>query len=164
MTSGRYACYGTYPAGDGGWLAVAAIEPKFWAAFCRILGLDESYARQQTDDAVQDRIRADITAALAAKTRDEWVELLAGADTCVAPVLSVAELTRHPQFAERGAFAEAVHPVHGPLRQTAPLLAGMRRPAEPYQLPDGTHTAELLTEAGLTAAEIARLQDEGIIA
>ena len=40
MTTGRYACYGTYPAGDGRWLAVAAIEPKFWANFCRLLGLE----------------------------------------------------------------------------------------------------------------------------
>ncbi|NUP51282.1 MAG: CoA transferase [Catenulispora sp.] len=163
MTSGRYACYATYPAADGRWLAVAAIEPKFWANFCRLLGL-EKWAAHQTDDAVQDRIRADVTAALAAKDRDAWISLLAGADTCVAPVLSVAELAEDPHYRAREAFVEAVHPEHGPLRQTAPLLAGMLRPDLPYRLPAGTHSPELLLEAGFTEAEIKELLEEGTVA
>ncbi|NUR24331.1 MAG: CoA transferase [Catenulispora sp.] len=163
MTSGRYACYGTYPAADGKWLAVAAIEPKFWANFCRLLGL-EKWAAHQTDDAVQDQIRADVTAALRTKDRDAWVELLSGSDTCVAPVLTVAELAEDPHFGARNAFVEAVHPGHGPLRQTAPLLAGMHRSELPYRLPDGTHAMELLLESGFTEAEIKELMEEGSVA
>jgi alpha-methylacyl-CoA racemase len=166
MTSGRYACYGTYPAADGKWLAVAAIEPRFWANFCRLLGL-EKWAAHQTDDAVQDRIRADVTAALAARERDAWIKVLAGSDTCVAPVLTVAELVEDPHYGFRNAFAEAVHPEHGELRQTAPLLAGMLRSELPYPLPDAahaTHSAELLLESGFTEAEIKELLEEGSVA
>jgi alpha-methylacyl-CoA racemase len=163
MTSGRYACYGTYQAGDGGWLAVAAIEPKFWANLCRLLGVAK-WAGHQTDDAVQDQIRSDITAALAAKARDEWVAVLSGADTCVAPVLSVAELTEDAQYRSRDAFADAVHPEHGELRQTAPLLAGMLGTEVPYRLPSGTHSTQLLGEAGFTEAEIKALLEEGTVA
>ena len=163
MTTGRYACYATYPAGDGRWLAVAAIEPKFWANFCRLLGL-EKWAAHQTDDAVQDQIRADITAALASKDRDAWVAVLSNADTCVAPVLTVAELAEDPQYRSRDAIVEAIHPEHGELRQTAPLLAGMLRPGLPYHLPTGTHTPELLLEAGFTEAEIKELLEEGTVA
>jgi alpha-methylacyl-CoA racemase len=163
MTSGRYACYGTYAAGDGRWLAVAAIEPKFWANFCRLLGL-EKWAGHQTVDAVQEQIRADIAAALAVRDRDAWVALLSGADTCVAPVLSVAELVEDPQYRSRNAFVAAQHPEHGDLRQTAPLLAGMLRADKPYQLPSGTHSAQLLLEAGFTEAEIKELLEEGTVA
>ncbi|WP_228555587.1 CaiB/BaiF CoA transferase family protein [Catenulispora pinisilvae] len=166
MTSGRYACYHTYQAGDGRWLAVAAIEPKFWANFCRLLGL-EKWAAHQTDDAVQDQIRADIAAALASKDRDAWVGILSGSDTCVAPVLTVAELCEDAQYRARGAFVEAVHPEHGGLRQTAPLLAGMTRPELselPYRLPSGTHSRQLLLEAGFTEAEIKELLEEGTVA
>lgn len=163
MTSGRYACYATYPAADGRWLAVAAIEPKFWANFCRLLGL-EKWTAHQTDDAVQDRIRADVTAALAAKDRDAWISLLSGADTCVAPVLTVAELAEDPNYGAREAFVQAVHPEHGALRQTAPLLAGMLRPETPYRLPAGTHSPEVLLEAGFTEAEIKELLEEGTVA
>lgn len=163
MTSGRYACYGTYQAGDGRWLAVAAIEPKFWATLCRLLGL-EKWSGHQTDDSLQEQVRADITAVLASKDRDAWVAILSGADTCVAPVLSVAELTEDAQYRSRDAFVEAVHPEHGEVRQTAPLLAGMVRSELPYQLPVGTHSAQVLGEAGFTEAEIKELLEEGTVA
>jgi alpha-methylacyl-CoA racemase len=163
MTSGRYACYGTYQAGDGRWLAVAAIEPKFWANLCRMLGL-EKWSGHQTDDSLQEQVRADMTAVLASKDRDAWVAILSGADTCVAPVLSVAELTEDAQYRSRDAFVEAVHPEHGEVRQTAPLLAGMVRSELPYQLPVGTHSAQVLGEAGFTVAEIKELLEEGTVA
>ena len=63
ILTGRYACYDVYPTGDGGWLAIGAIEPVFWANLCRLLGL-ERWIEHQSDDAVQDDIRADIRAAL----------------------------------------------------------------------------------------------------
>lgn len=163
MTSGRYACYGTYRAGDGRWLAVAAIEPKFWANFCRLLGL-EKWAGHQTDDSVQEQIRSAITDVLASKDRDTWIAILAGADTCVSPVLGVADLAEDAQYRSRGAFVEAVHPEHGGLRQTAPLLAGMVRTEGPCQLPSGTHSAQVLGEAGFTEAEIEELLEEGTVA
>ncbi|MCU1375438.1 MAG: L-carnitine dehydratase/bile acid-inducible protein, partial [Actinomycetia bacterium] len=61
MTTGRYACYDTYQAADGGWLSVAAIEAKFWANLCNLLGLTQ-WAAHHTDDAVQDQVRADVAA------------------------------------------------------------------------------------------------------
>ncbi len=119
LLTGRYACYDTYRAADGRWLAVAAIEPKFWANLCRALGL-ERWVDAQLDDAVQDEVRADVQAAFATRSRDEWVAELAPADTCVAPVLSVAEVVDDPQFVARGAFAEAVHPTEGRFRPGGP--------------------------------------------
>ena len=97
MVTGRYACYDTYQAADGGWLAVGAIEPKFYANLCRLIGC-EQWAAHQLDDQVQDKIRADFRAAFATRDRDAWVAELAGADTCVTPVLSVAELVDDDQF------------------------------------------------------------------
>ncbi|HEX6422547.1 MAG TPA: CoA transferase [Acidimicrobiales bacterium] len=164
VLTGRYACYDVYPTGGGGWLAVGAIEPAFWANLCRSLGL-ERWIEHQTDDGVQDRIRADIRAALAQRTRDEWVDLLADADTCVAPVLDIPEVVADPQFAARGAVVEAAHPQHPPFRQLGPLLAGTRR-QDRYELRDAarTDTAALLAGAGLGPDEIDTLLAEGVIA
>src|SRR5438874_9241208 len=58
ILTGRYACYGVYQCADGMWLTVAAIEPRFWANLCRAVGL-ERWTEHQTDDAVQEEIRAD---------------------------------------------------------------------------------------------------------
>ena len=76
LLTGRYACYGVYGTADGRWLTVAAIEPRFWANLCQALGL-ERWIDHQTDDAVQDQVRADIEAVLRTRPRDEWVAALA---------------------------------------------------------------------------------------
>jgi alpha-methylacyl-CoA racemase len=165
ILTGRYACYDVYPTGDGRWLAVGAIEPVFWANLCRSLDL-ERWIDHQTDDAAQDAIRADVRTALAARGRDEWVALLADADTCVAPVLDIAEVAADPQVAARRAIVEARPPGEAaPFRQLAPLLAGAPR-RDVYDLPDptATETAALLAGAGLDDTEIEALLAEGVIA
>jgi alpha-methylacyl-CoA racemase len=165
VLTGRYACYDTYAARDGRWLAVAAIEPAFWANLCKALGL-ERWIEHQTDDAQQDAIRESLRAAFRTRDRDTWVAELAPNDTCVAPVQSVAEAALDPQFAARALFCDAQHPQRGRLRQVAPALAGMPRPASAPVLPvpGATETDALLAEAGYAPAEIASLRTSGAVA
>jgi alpha-methylacyl-CoA racemase len=163
ILTGRYACYAVYGTRDGRWLAVAAIEPVFWANLCRALGLDR-WIERQTDDASQDAIRADLAAAFATQDRDDWVATLADADTCVAPVNDITEVVTDPQLVSRGAVVEAKHPAHGTIRQLGPLLAGAGD--ADVNLPDtaATDTDDLLTAAGYTPAELAALHTDGVIA
>jgi alpha-methylacyl-CoA racemase len=156
MLSGRFACYGTYQARDGRWLAVGAIEAKFFANLCRALDCPD-LAGSQLDESAQPAIRAAFGAAFARRDRDEWVALLAAADTCVTPVLAVAEIAGDEQFAARGAVTTALHATEGTLHQLSPVLAGMDRPAAPISLPDlrQTQTAVLLAEAGVESPTIA---------
>lgn len=165
MLTGRYACYGLYPGADGKWLAVAAIEPRFWTNLCLALGLDQ-WAGRQTDDGAQASIRSDLERVFATRDRDDWIALLAPADTCVAAVASIAELADDPHLAARQVFIEAVHPGHGSFRQVAPVLAGTRRPAQPHRVPaaDATATDDLLAAAGLSRAEVGTLREAGVVA
>jgi alpha-methylacyl-CoA racemase len=167
VLSGRYACYGIYRTSDGKWLAVGAIEAKFFANLCDALGCPELCEAQYVDGA-QPAIRASLAAAFETRPRDEWVELLSGADTCVAPVLDVAEVTSHPQFAARGVVTAAQHPSEGSLRQLAPLLAGMARvlEGETVELPDParTETEHLLKEAGVDGETIAQWMAKRVVA
>ncbi len=165
ILSGRYACYGTYVTADGKWVAVGAIEAKFFANLCRALGCAE-LAGQQLDDDAQPRIRAAFTEAFATRTRDEWIDALGGADTCVAPVLGIEEVAQDPGFSARGAVVRATHPTHGDFEQLAPLLAGMDRPDGPVVLPDGsqTDTQHLLKEAGVGIDTIATWMARRVVA
>ena len=164
ILTGRYACYDTYACRDGRWVSVAAIEPQFYANLCRRLGC-EQWLAHQTDDAAQEKIRADFAAAFRSRDRDDWVAELAPNDTCVAPVYAIEELVEDPQFRARGMFAEARHPSAGRFRQVAPALAGMPRPHE-IPVPDGTRTDTdaLLAAAGVARDEIARMRTAGVVA
>ena len=172
VITGRYACYDTYEASDGRWVAVGAIEPKFYANLCRLLGC-EQWVGHQHDDAAQDAIRADFAAAFATRTRDEWVAVLAPADTCVSPVLTVEELVDDEQFAARGAIVEATYgegprPEGAPaaFRQVGPVLAGMPGAGAPALARDAgrSDTDTLLAAAGLTEERIAALREKGAVA
>ncbi len=165
ILTGRYACYGLYRTRDDQWLAVAAIEPAFYANLCKALGLDR-WIPHQTDDEHQDAIRAAFRDAFAARDRGDWVAELAPANTCVAPVNLVSEVAGDPHLTARGAFGEATHPEHGNFRQLAPILAGMTRSEGAAQVRDAgvTDTDALLRDAGLSGEEIGKLRSEEVVA
>jgi alpha-methylacyl-CoA racemase len=165
ILTGLYACYDLYEAADGGWLAVGAIEPHFFANLCRVLGHEE-LIEHQMDDERQDEIRNAFRAAFATRDRDDWVDELAPADCCVSPVLTVPELVEDPQVTARGAVVDAEHPEAGRFRQLGAVLAGQLDGAEPIEVPDwsATQTADLLAAVGYDAATVDQLRTEGVIA
>ena len=163
LLTGRYAWYDLYQAGDGGWLAVAAIEPKFFANLCHILGCEQWIDRQYDDDV--ETMRADFTAAFASRNRDDWVAELAPADACVSPVLDVPGVVADGQYGARGAFVEVTHPTSGRLRQVGAPLARQVDPVV-LEIPDWTATAteELLVEVGVAPDTVTAWRAEGVIA
>ncbi len=146
-------------------MAVGAIEPHFYANLCRALDC-ERWIDHQLDDAVQDEIRADFRAAFERKPRDQWVDELGPADTCVGPVYSVPELVDDPHLVDRGLIIDATDEVNGTFRQLAPLLAGTQLGATPVAgRPAGrTDTDEVLATAGLVPQRIAELRRAGVVA
>ena len=154
-------CYGVYATGDGRYMAVGALEAKFWRELCGVLGRPDLEAKQLTTGKEGESARREVAAIFSSRTQAEWVERFAGTDCCVTPVLSLKEALANEQFVARGMVAE------GPsgCRQYAPpfKLSGhdfhIRRDA-PAQ---GEHTDEVLREAGFDPAEIAALSAAGVI-
>jgi alpha-methylacyl-CoA racemase len=84
LHNGRFPCYNIYRTKDGGYLAVAAVEPKFWSRFRELAGLQEL----GDDDGLSHDERAGevkqiILHAIKSKTTDEWRAVFAGVDACV---------------------------------------------------------------------------------
>lgn len=165
ILTGRYACYEVYECSDGRFVSVGAIEPQFWRNLCKLLGL-EQYSSQQLDDDAQPEIAAAMAEVFRTRTRDEWVDLLGPADTCVAPVNTVAEAVVDEQYVARGNIAQAVHVSEGPFQQSAPIWAGTVAPDGPYDIRDGsvTDTVALLAAVGYSDDDIAALAEDGTIA
>jgi alpha-methylacyl-CoA racemase len=164
LLTGRFACYDVYECADARWLTVAAIEPRFWANLCRALDC-EQWIAHQTDDAVQDAVRADLRRVFATRPRDEWVAELGPADTCVAPVASIPEVAADAHLRARADFVPAQRTDGEPFEQVGWVLAGMDRAQQSLvREPTVTDTDALLVAAGLDAATVAQLRTEGVIA
>ncbi|MFH8366896.1 CaiB/BaiF CoA transferase family protein [Streptomyces sp. NPDC018031] len=132
LLDGGAPFYGSYRTADGGYMAVGALERKFYAEFIRLLGLADRVPGREDFDR-WDELRAAVAARFAERTRDEWTEVFQGSDACVAPVLSLREAPGHPHLAARGTFVE-----HAGITQPAPAPrfsatpTGVRRsPARP---------------------------------
>ena len=124
--------YSTYETSDGKWVAVGAIEPKFWREFCRLLPLDSDLEEQQ-DPARWPALRERIAARFKTKTRQEWTDLFFDTDACVAPVLSLTESPNHPQMQERS-YTEVdgiVQPAPHPRFSRTASLIRQPPPADP---------------------------------
>jgi hypothetical protein len=94
--SGRYACYNVYEARDGRWLAVGALEPKFWAVLCRRLGCEDLIPDQFAEGTRGFEILARLTEIFGTRSASEWFELLRDDDCCVTPVLRLDEVYPRP--------------------------------------------------------------------
>ncbi len=95
--------YDVYETRDGRYLAVAAIEPKFYAELLRRLDLDPGALPQAPREGWPAR-KAALAAVFRTRTRDEWMAVFEGSDACVAPVLDMDEAPRHPHNRARDTF------------------------------------------------------------
>ena len=100
--------YDVYRCADGEYVAVGALEHRFFRALVAELGLSAhpAFAGDHLDPATWPGIREAFTEAFARKTRDAWHEQLKDTDCCVAPVLSLREATRDEHNVARGTFVE----------------------------------------------------------
>jgi alpha-methylacyl-CoA racemase len=107
LLDGGLPFYRTYRCSDGKFVAVGALEPKFFAALIRGLGLDSSlYLPRQYDRAQWPLLHREFEEIFAGKSRDLWAALFEGTDACVVPVLDFEEAARHPHNAVRSTFIE----------------------------------------------------------
>lgn len=94
--------YDTYETADGRHMAVACLEPRFFAEFADLLPLSEPFRSGQYDAALWPAMREAIATRLRSRSRDDWTALFEDSDACVAPVLTFGEAADHPHNRARG--------------------------------------------------------------
>ncbi|MFF1923917.1 CaiB/BaiF CoA transferase family protein [Streptomyces sp. NPDC058221] len=132
--------YGVYETADGGWMAVGALEPQFYAVFVSLLGADAEDLPDRADPGNWPALRAVFTTRFKAATREEWTAVFEGTDACVAPVLSLHEAAGHPHLTGRGTYTEAhgiIQPAPAPRFSDTPGTLRLP-PAAP-----GAHTPDV---------------------
>jgi crotonobetainyl-CoA:carnitine CoA-transferase CaiB-like acyl-CoA transferase len=162
LLTGGVPCYGVYATSDRRWLAVGALEAKFWRVLCETLGRPDLVPLQFATGIEGERARESLGQMFAAATLAQWRDRLADVDCCVTPVLTFDEVLADPQFRARGMIVRRPD--------------GSRQYAPPFKLsPDafsvardaptqGEHSRELLREAGYADPAIDALMRERAVA
>jgi len=127
LTGGR-ACYRLYRTADGRHVALAALEPKFWAEFCAAMGRPD-WIDCQGEPMPQTALIAEVQLAFGAHPLAHWIAAFDGVDCCFEPVWTPEEVVAHPQIAARGLLSAGAEGV----RIALPMLvdgasAGPRPP------------------------------------
>jgi alpha-methylacyl-CoA racemase len=163
--TGSLPSYTVYTTADGKYLALSALEPHFWTAFCNALGREDLFRRQFDASLIPE-----LAVLFAQRTRAEWLALLGPADVCLEPVNGVDEVLEDPQARERGLVVQgdlpgAPEPVSGPgpaWRFGSPFQFVERGRGAPAPAL-GQHTQDVLRQAGLGDEEIQDLAQAKII-
>ncbi|MFM7508604.1 MAG: CaiB/BaiF CoA transferase family protein [Actinomycetota bacterium] len=151
--------YDCYRCGDGGWMAVAAIEPKFFAELVRGTGLDSRWLELQHDRSVWPDLRNELSDRFATRTRDAWTEVFSGMDACVTPVLDMGEAVEHAHAVERKAFVDVdgvAQPAPAPRFDRTP--SGLVEPAC-----SGDDPTEVLGAWGVDAPRVRTLLEDRVL-
>ncbi len=139
---GELPCYGVYETADGRFLALGALEPHFWAAFCQAVGRKEWLSRGYDVS-----LKSEVEALFRTRALSEWLGedgrggILDPQQVPVAPVRTLAEVAEDPVLRECGAIVEDEY---GHLHPSLPLRFDGRRPPAPTRVPaPGAHTEEV---------------------
>ena len=152
--------YNVYQTKDGKWLSVGAIEQRFYAEFVRKLGLDPTQLPAQHDRRGWPLLAQHFREVIASRSRDEWEQIFAGSDACVAPVLSLAEVEHHPHNRARHTFLrrdDVLQPAAAPRFSRSQTELGIS------PRPLGADTDAALIDWGFSADEIGELRRAGIV-
>jgi alpha-methylacyl-CoA racemase len=161
LLTGGVPCYGVYPTQDGRWLAVGALEVKFWTTLCATLGRPDLVASQFARGEEGARVREELEGIFAGAPLAAWVEKLGSVDCCVTPVATIDEALADPQFAARAMVMtrrDGSHAYAPPYKLSGHAFAETRQ--APRQ---GEHSAEILREAGVDDSTIAALIAAGVV-
>jgi crotonobetainyl-CoA:carnitine CoA-transferase CaiB-like acyl-CoA transferase len=163
--AGGIVCYRPYECADG-YVTLGALEPKFWAEFCRGVAREDllDHAFDPPGSAAH-RALSDI---FAARTREQWRAFASEHECCLEPVLDLDEALDSDQVAARDMLIDLPQPgAERPVRLLGVPIKLSRTPGDPTRAPGpglGEHTRAVLAEAGYSAEEIDALLEAGAVA
>jgi crotonobetainyl-CoA:carnitine CoA-transferase CaiB-like acyl-CoA transferase len=158
--TGAAPCYNVYRTADNRYLAVGAMEPKFWQMLCAAVKRPDLAPFGLAMGVEGKRVYDELAAVIAVQPLAYWEKTLVPVDCCVTPVLRINETLVHPQFAARQVTAE----VDGTTQFSPPFKLSNwpwteKRPASTA----GGDSNEVLRAVGYSVAEIETLRRDRVI-
>ncbi|MFX1518718.1 MAG: CaiB/BaiF CoA transferase family protein [Promethearchaeota archaeon] len=165
LTGGRPG-YGIYKTEDNKFIAIGALEPKFWSNLCTAIDREDLTNAQQPTGKKKQEITEILKNVILTKTRDEWFELSKQTDICISPVYELDEIITDPQVQAREMVVDFEDDRVGSVKfigqpfKLSKTPGSIRSRAPRY----GEHTDEILRTLNYTEQEIESLHEKGVIA
>lgn len=163
--SGGSPYYGVYRTKDNKYLAVGAIEPKFWHALCEGLGRKDLRGKQYIQGEENEKVIREVQKEFLEKTQKEWLEIFENYDTCVSPVKNFREACEDPQILARNMIVKMDHPIFGEVQNLASPIKMSRTPPSirSFAPKMGQNTAEILKSLKYSEEDIKNLKKKRVI-
>ena len=153
--------YRPYRCGDGRYMTVGALEPRFWRALVTSMGFPELEADQFGPPERQSEMSKQLEEAFGRRPRDDWLRDLEGIEACVGPVNDMADAVADPQVRHRGMIAQMDGRAVGP---GSPFRFDGEHATAARPAPElGEHTAEVLAGIEVGESELAKLRTRGVV-
>jgi crotonobetainyl-CoA:carnitine CoA-transferase CaiB-like acyl-CoA transferase len=163
LTGGRPG-YGIYRTKDNKFIAVGALEEKFWRNLCGVIEREDLIQQAQPSPKSKPEIIRVLQDAFLTKTRQEWLEISKEADICVTPAYELDEVENDPQVQARKMFVDFEDARVGKVKylgmpfKLSETPGGIRTRAPGY----GEHTDEILQSLGYDEATLNQLKEKGV--
>jgi alpha-methylacyl-CoA racemase len=165
LLCGDFPCYGLYACSDGKYVALGALEPKFWMNFCRAVHREEWISGNFAAGEEGEQVRREVASLFMERTRDEWMRLAETNDICLSPVHEIEELEEDPHLKAREMILELKPKGGSRLKGLGiPLKFSLSKPDAPDPAPAvGENSVEILKEMGCPPERIQGLIDKGTV-
>ncbi len=165
ILSGKIPNYNVYQCKDGKWLTLGALEPKFWAGFCKLINRPDWINAIIPDSQVAEQVKTTLTELFATKTRKEWIAEASEYDICLSPIQSIQEVVDDSNLQSRNMFRTHTHSDYGSITTiNQPLKFSNIELSEGWAPPLlGEDTNAILSEIGYSLDQIEDLKTKGIL-
>ncbi|MBI2968547.1 MAG: CoA transferase [Bacteroidetes bacterium] len=165
MLTGSLPCYNIYETADGRYMAIAAIEFKFWKIFCETVGREDLLSHHLVSGGEAEKVKTELENIFRTKTLSGWTERFKNVDCCVSPVLTLPETAKNEQVMARNMVISEEHPSEGTVTQfNIPVkFSGFERDTSRPAPMHGEHTFEILTTLGYSQQEIDNLVSQNAV-
>ena len=163
ILSHQYACYNTYETADGRYVALGAVENRFWTNFCHKVGLQE-YVPRQYDEDIREEIILKLRSLFLSQPLSYWQQMLEEEDVCFSTVQSLEEVLTDSHFHQRQMVVQQgdtanVEPGIGIPVRLSRTPGGFRSLPEAF----GASTRDILAELGYEPETIDSFFATGVV-
>ncbi|MFW9873419.1 MAG: CaiB/BaiF CoA transferase family protein [Candidatus Thorarchaeota archaeon] len=164
-TGGGSPYYAAYKTKDDKYVAVGAMEPKFWQNLCDGLNRKDLKPKMWVQGEEKEKVFKELKNEFLKKTQEEWLEVFKNYDTCISPVKSYFEACEDPQIQARNMIVKMEHPVFGEIQNLASPIKMSRTPPtiRSFAPKIGQNTEEILKSLNYSEEEIQNFKKNEVI-